>query len=83
MAAAGARCSAGGQLLVAVTSEGGIMVSELQWDGFACVADSGIREALDAAGVDCAMSGRPESEYDPECDAVYIPGQVADDQSTS
>lgn len=55
------------------------MAGELEWQGFASLAESSIREALDAAGIDCAMSGRPESEYD----AVYIPGHAADDQSTS
>lgn len=52
------------------------MASELQWEGFAWVADSGIREALDAAGIDCAMRGRPESEYE----ASPIPEHAADDQ---
>ena len=54
------------------------MVSGLQWEGFACVADSGIREALDAAGVDvdCALRGGPESEYD----AALVAGHAADDQ---
>ena len=41
------------------------MVSELQWEGFACVADSGIREALDAAGVDCAVCGHLAQECCP------------------
>lgn len=38
------------------------MTSELQWEGFASVAESGIREALYAAGVDCAMSACHEPE---------------------
>lgn len=38
------------------------MTSELQWEGFASVAESGIREALYAAGVDCAMSACREPE---------------------
>lgn len=38
------------------------MVGELQWEGFASVAETGIREALYAAGVDCALSacGEPD-----------------------
>ena len=51
---------------MAVTSAGGIVVSELQWEGFACVADSGIREALDAAGVDCAVCGHHAQECCPD-----------------
>ncbi|MEO8366457.1 MAG: hypothetical protein ABI538_09650 [Pseudoxanthomonas sp.] len=37
------------------------MASELQWEGFASLADSGIREALFAAGVDCAMHAPSEA----------------------
>lgn len=46
------------------------MMSELQWQGFASVAESGIREALYAAGVDCAMSacGEQKSITDSELD---------------
>ena len=40
------------------------MASELEWLGFASQVESGIREALDAAGVDCAMPGSRGAEYD-------------------
>lgn len=39
------------------------MASEFQWEGFASLADSGIREALFAAGVDCAMHGPSDDGY--------------------
>lgn len=39
------------------------MANEPQWEGFASVAESGIREALYAAGVDCAMTAWREPEY--------------------
>ncbi|NDK37427.1 hypothetical protein DT603_01015 [Pseudoxanthomonas gei] len=43
-----------------MASEGRAMTDELCWEGFAWMAGSGIREALDAAGVDCvAMDGSP------------------------
>ena len=34
------------------------MTSELQWEGFASVADPWILEALYAAGTDCTISGQ-------------------------
>ena len=43
------------------------MASELQWEGFASLADSGVREALYAAGVDCAMHGPCEAGYVAAC----------------
>lgn len=47
------------------------MASEFQWEGFASLADSGIREALFAAGVDCAMHGPCDhADY-----AASFPGQ--------
>jgi hypothetical protein len=49
------------------------MASELQWEGFASLADSGVREALYAAGVDCAMHGPCE----PGEDAASFSGQDA------
>jgi hypothetical protein len=76
MAASDARCSAGDPGPPVVAMEDATMVSELQWQGFAGAADSGIREALHAAGVDCAMPGRSE----PEHGAAFIPGDAAHDQ---
>lgn len=61
---------------MAVRNEGAIMANELEWMGFASRMETGIREALDAAGVDCVMprlSG-------PEHDAAFLPGQAADDR---
>ncbi len=56
------------------------MASELEWSGFATLGESGIREALDAAGVDCAMPGRSGAECDAEYSAASIPGPDADEQ---
>lgn len=47
---------------MAMVKEGGTMMNELQWEGFAAVADSGVREALYAAGVDCALCACHEPE---------------------
>lgn len=46
------------------------MAYEPEWQGYALLAESGMRETLFAAGVDCAMSACSE----PEC----IPGPVPD-----
>ena len=43
---------------MAVAKEGRVMTSELQWEGFASVADPWILEALYAAGTDCTISGQ-------------------------
>ena len=53
-----------------VATEGTIMANELQWEGFASMAESGIREALYAAGVDCAMHAwrEPEACFAPDYD---------------
>lgn len=40
------------------------MVDGLEWQGFASMVESGVREALYVAGVDCAMPGRTEPEHD-------------------
>jgi len=66
MAAARARWSAGIRLWRRWRrgSEDVRMASELEWLGFASQVESGIREALDAAGVDCAMPGSRGAEYD-------------------
>ncbi len=61
---------------MAVRNEDAVMANELEWLGFASQMETGIREALDAAGVDCAMPGLPGAEYDP----AFLPGRVADDQ---
>ncbi|MGH8061955.1 MAG: hypothetical protein ACREO7_08085 [Pseudoxanthomonas sp.] len=39
------------------------MAYEPEWQGYASLAESGVREALFVAGVDCAMSACRE----PEC----------------
>jgi hypothetical protein len=49
------------------------MAYELEWQGYASLAESGVREALFAAGVDCAMSAWREPEY--------IPDPVRDDHT--
>jgi len=42
------------------------MAYEPEWQGYASLAESGVREALFAAGVDCAMSAWHEPEYVPD-----------------
>lgn len=39
------------------------MAYEPEWQGYASLAESGVREALFAAGVDCAMS----ECHEPDC----------------
>ncbi len=43
------------------------MAGELDWEGLASLGECGIREALDAAGIDCSVDGRPESQYEAAC----------------
>lgn len=38
------------------------MTEELHWEGFASMAESGIREALHASGVDCVVIVRGQAE---------------------
>ena len=40
------------------------MSGELQWEGFASLAQSGVREALFAAGVDCCMQAQCDAGED-------------------
>ena len=54
------------------------MAYEPEWQGYASLAESGMREALFVAGVDCAMSARREPEYVP----APVPDQRTDGQST-
>jgi hypothetical protein len=56
------------------------MASEMEWSGFASLGESGIREALDAAGVDCAMPGWSGAGCDAGYDAAPIPGHDEDGQ---
>lgn len=63
MAVAVGGCSAGKQAPTPSAKSDASMAGELQWEGFVSLADSGIREALFAAGVDCAMHGPCEAGY--------------------
>ena len=47
------------------------MTCELDWQGIASFGECGIREALDAAGIDCSMDRESESQYDAVCMAEY------------
>ncbi len=47
------------------------MAGELDWEGLASLGECCIGEALDAAGIDCSVHGRPESQYDAACMAEY------------
>lgn len=50
------------------------MIYESEWDGFVMQSQSGIAEALYAAGVDCTV--RSQGEPDPVDDALFAPDHV-------
>ncbi|WP_162314387.1 hypothetical protein [Pseudoxanthomonas yeongjuensis] len=54
------------------------MAYEPEWQGYASLAESGVREALFAAGVDCAMSACRE----PECMPAHELDRSTDGQPT-
>ncbi len=38
-----------------------VMNGQLEWEGFASLAQSGVREALFVAGVDCCAHAQPDT----------------------